>query len=139
VNSRGIDLPIRLQLQHSHWYCRTLKCITLRPRIFNQRAVQFLLIDTGPTGAWDWYQVPDHLKDTAVSDLLSKPQLSKFNRMVLGPNDSAVLDIMCQFEYRSLIHLFLSSPDSLIFEFPRFDLSFELRDGKLYSRAYLGY
>ena len=50
VNSWGIDLPIRLQLMHSHWYCRALKCITLRPHVFNQLAIQFLLMDTGPTG-----------------------------------------------------------------------------------------
>jgi len=59
--------------------------------------------------------------------------------MVLVANDSRLLDIMCQFESRSLNHTFLSATESLIFKFPRFDLSLELRDGKLYSQAYLGY
>jgi len=141
VQSWGIDLPIRLQCMYSHWYCRALKCITLRPHVFNQHAVHFLLLNADQTSSWDCYQVPDHLKDEDVSHLLSETRLSTFDRLVLVSNDSAVFEIMSHFDSPSFIHTFLSSHDTknLIFEFPRFDLSFELLDGKLHSRDYLGY
>ena len=43
----GQDLPERLKRMHSHWYSREAGRIVLRPIRFNERSVQFVLIDTG--------------------------------------------------------------------------------------------
>jgi hypothetical protein len=167
----GKELPIRLKVMHSHWYCRRLQIIVLRPMYFKERAVSFILkseccnhhaddsaevtepeeddsmvtIPRWSTMVWMCFSVPEHRQSVPWQEL--QEDISFMDRLVLH-SCSNVLNILREFEPgESLVHFYLAADKahkcdlqrSVLFELPRFDLSFELINYKMKSRNFLGF
>lgn len=168
MESWGQDLPIRLQKMHSHWYCRKLRIVVLRQQAFCEREPQFILVhyDTtiasnyhhevckvpsvkkhaGESGhggslAWLCFRLLDHqAKERSWLDHL-RGSLSLLERLVLPDASSAAMHILRKFETEpGVVHAFYDADGVLIFELPRYDLSFQLEEsGKLLSRNFVGF
>ena len=49
------ELPVRLRSRlYSHWYCRETAAILLRPRSFDKRSVQFVLLKVNESSCVEW-------------------------------------------------------------------------------------
>ena len=141
VGAWGGELPIRLQQMHSHWLCRSMDTMVLRPVRFDQRSVQFIVMQStvllrlwheglhlhnfaGNPG-WLCFRVMDHQAD--LSWLTSTAQVDTFDQLVI-PADSKVLHVLGKFETQpGLVHAFYAADGAMIFELPRYDLAFELK------------
>mmetsp|Transcript_25198 Transcript_25198/g.53516 ORF Transcript_25198/g.53516 Transcript_25198/m.53516 type:complete len:470 (-) Transcript_25198:1029-2438(-) len=141
VAAWGAQLPIRLRQMHSHWYCRASHTIVLRERSYNGRNVHFMLLSSSKLTAhsqikfdpsnsiadsgWLCFRVPDHETELNWVELL--PRISAFDQLVL-PGESQMLRVLRKFEAQpGCIHAYYAACSRhLIFELPRFDLSFEL-------------
>ena len=140
IETWGNNLPPRLQALHSHWYCRSRRCIVLRPIVFDQRSAQFLLHDHSGDNNWSCFKLPDDVNIFTCGQLLRDHQSNE--RLVQISEISHTLKVLSTFETVQFIHVLLKadSDESLIVEFPRYDLSFELDPlGKLRSRNYVGW
>lgn len=147
----GSMLPIRLKRMHSHWISRAQKVILLRPRLFSERTVHYIIthweapnaeIQAGGTDSdeskdWVCYRVPEH-RIGEKWDVLTQ-LIYTFDRLVLPKTlDATVVKVLQKFETDGgLIHALLRPDGSLIFEIPRFNLVFELsEEGILLSRSF---
>ena len=112
----------------------------LRPIVFDQRSAQFLLHDHSGDNNWRCVQLPDNDNTFTFGQLLRDHQSN--HRLVQISEISQTLKVLSAFETLQFIHVLLKadSDESLILEFPRYDLSFELDPlGKLQSRNYVGW
>ncbi len=159
----GDELPTRLQSMHSHWLCRERNVVVLRPPLFSQREVHFLLLDTCWTPGslipelfvkpslmnrqraarasgenWICSRVPGH-RQREHWWLELADEIGSFDQLVITEL-SVVHKSLLKFEPDSrLLHIFLTHDDTVVFELPRFDLSFELKGGALHSQNFLGF
>ena len=156
VGAWGGELPIRLQQMHSHWLCRSKNTIVLRPTRFDRRAVEFVLMHSSTIPSmwhlglkmhnyagnpgWLCFRVPDHL--AGLSWLESAKFVDTFDQLVL-PAESRVLHVLSKFETQpGLVHALYAADGALVFELPRYDIAFELKDDgtrKLCSKNFRGF
>ena len=142
VETWGQQLPFRLQQMHSHWYCRQVATVVLRPKTFYQRDVRFMMVRHATTdnSGWICYRVPDHHVKHAWLDV--RASLDIFDQLVLPDADSIVMRILRKFETEpGTVHIFRDANGVLIFELPRYDLGFKLDEesGKLRSMNFMGF
>eukprot|EP01035_Chromulina_nebulosa_P021325 gene21325-27629_t len=148
IETWGIDLPLRLQVMHSHWISRQRSIIVLRSVSFDQRDVSFLCRqDRSVDDHFSCYRVPENLSAKTWLELCDEPLLSTFDKLVLESNPATcpIIKILQKFELDSrLIHVYSTGEDSTTFELPRFGLSFTLNIkngnyGSLESNDYRGF
>ena len=158
VTCWGGDLPVRLREMHSHWICRAAGTVMLRPKLFNESGVHFLLNDARqqaadrtpgetpvPTGDWTCHRVPHHQKSMHWHDLNDLGARNTFDELVQA-GDSPVHKVLSKFEDPSFVHTLITPIGSsgggggLVFELPRYEITFEMTDqGTLRSMNFLGY
>ena len=156
----GDVLPRRLRELHSHWLCRDLGAIVVRPPDFRERDTNFLITYSGAGGAeegnakadlgsvYNCRRVPSQLRSDHWTSLLGQDQHVLADQLVLLEG-CAVSSVLSKFEEPWFIHAHRPLPTSgdmqhrsnLIFELPRLNLEFELSslDGTVRSRNYAGY
>ena len=143
------DLPVRLRELHSHWYCRTERVVLLRPHLFSEREVDFVLklpdaYQPDVSVGCQCMQITSHLRATDWMKLIDSEQFLH-DKLVL--HDSVAKDIFCKFESEEFVHTYESiMKQTLVFSLPRFKIEFELfpvcagrHEGKLVSKNYTGY
>ena len=157
VKTWGDDLPIRLQRMHSHWWCRGSHAIVLRPKLFNERGTDFILVppqfdlwsrlvphrtppSSSPTSTWKCLRVPHHTTGWHWTDLHQNVDSFDELRIPTDPNCPSLL-VLQKFErLPGVVHTLLSPSGTLIFELPRYDLRFELAgDGNLLSADFVSF
>ena len=155
VTKWGNELPIRLRHMHSHWLRRPTchdqrsvidamalgSVVLFRPRAFNNRSVQFLCVSERRDGA-QCYRVPEHLQQAPWTALHENAVKESFDRLMLPEEGERVVRILRKFEpNKELIHTLQTSIGDLLFELPRYGLTFELKqDGhQLSSKNFLGF
>ena len=152
----GGDLPVRLREMHSHWICRAADTIMLRPKLFNESGVHFLLNGArgeasdrtpdetpAPTPDWTCHRVPHHQKGMHWCDLNKLDARSTFDELVQA-GASPMYEVLSKFEDPCFVHTLIGGSSDggggLVFELPRYDLTFEMTDeGTLSSMNFLGY
>lgn len=122
-------LPTRLRLMHSHWYCRQLGTILLRPISFSEDGVSFIMKE-GIASEWSCYRVPDHLSKCSWR-ALAVDEENRFDRLVF--NDSSVVKVLRKLEDSQFIASYVKPSGEVAYELPRFDLSF--REDKYQTRS----
>ena len=143
------SLPQRLHTMYSHWYCKKLKSIFLRPIHFLDRDVHFILRPCDVEDVEDiknaifypctCFTVPQNRRGHHILDLYEElPNNPKdFDRLVLY--DPPLKGIFGKFENPLFIHTLITSQDTFVFCLPRFGLKFETRsDGKVHSLDFVG-
>ena len=150
VDSWCADLPVRLRELHSHWLCRELNVIVLRPVDFRGREIGFVIwLDAEPfqCGAasddlrgWACFRVPDHLQLRPWTELHLKSDL---DRLTVCVNvESTLQNTLSRLELPDFIHPYISPEGSVKFHLPRFDFEFHLSEetaGRLVSASHRGY
>ena len=137
----GGDLPIRLRHMHSHWLHRNVGVVLLRPRHFDKRDVQFFLSGLSEllSVSFECFCIPEHLQ-------MAPPPIDVIkatcDRLVLCDPSNRILRILSKFETdTALVHTYRSCTGALLFELPRFGLSFQLAENStsLQSLNFLGF
>ncbi|KAG2486452.1 hypothetical protein HYH03_014899 [Edaphochlamys debaryana] len=164
----GGQLPQRLRELYSHWLCRELNVIVLRPHSFQEHDTHFLIQCTPAAGAGagpgpgtsrvslDCRRVPPHLRRRHWADLHSRHWGELTDRLVLLSGCALADTLLSKLDAPQFVHCYQPAPPEpgaqslpwrLLFELPRFGFEFELRGGgngsgggaELASRAYPGY
>lgn len=145
------DLPERLQHMHSHWLCRAKGILLFRDPTFDRNRISFMLIgnkneDSSPCSTWSCYKIPEHMKNKDwLRELLPLCEQQYFDELILlsQPKLSSVWKVFNKFEVDGeYIHVLRTAESgTLLFELPRYGLSFELAGlcGTLRSLNYSGY
>ncbi|KXZ49831.1 hypothetical protein GPECTOR_19g282 [Gonium pectorale] len=142
----GAQLPERLRRLHSHWLCRELQAIVLRPPNFQQHASDYVVRCASAAGTvqYDCRRVPPHLRERVHwTDLLFPALFAELPYHLVLQRGSAVQDtVLAKLEDPRFIHTY--SDDSgqcvVLYELPRYGLEFALQsDGQLTSRNFNGY
>ncbi|CAN0484219.1 unnamed protein product, partial [Discosporangium mesarthrocarpum] len=115
------DLPVRLRHMHSHWLCRDLDVVVLRPVGFQQRETDFV-IHLAKSGEATCVRIPTHRRSQHWLDLLPS---SDSNKLVLVKGRNRVLQVLSKFESPAagpgaLVHAYLRPSGGLVFDMPRF-------------------
>lgn len=150
----GSRLPIRLKEMYSHWLCRIQNAVLLRPKLFYERTVHYIITneESCATESADIRTDQGHLDETKGSVCYRIPEhrieedwnvlvrtLRGCDKLVV-PNlhHATVLEVLRKFEpNRENIHCLLRPNDTLLFEIPRFNLVFELsEEGTLLSKNF---
>lgn len=150
----GSKLPIRLKSMHSHWLCRNQNAVLLRPQLFYERTVHYIIKNGescatqnadiradqdhfDETKGWVCYRIPEHRTEEDWNVLMGT--LHDCDKLVV-PNllHATVFKVLQKFEpHREYIHTLLRPDDTLVFEIPRFNLAFELsEEGTLLSKNF---
>ncbi|CAM9849170.1 unnamed protein product [Discosporangium mesarthrocarpum] len=121
------DLPMMLRDMHSHWLCRDLDVVVLRPVGFQQRETDFV-IRLAASGEATCVRIPAHRRLKHWLDLLPS---SDSNKLVLVKGEHRVLQVLSKFESpaagpEALVHAYIRPSGGLVFDMPRFGLEFEL-------------
>jgi hypothetical protein len=125
------NLPIRLQKIHSHWYCKKQSTVVFRGVSFDNHDVSFLIKKQHDTTD-RCYRVQENDAKCHWMDLCKEDKIKSLDSLVIEkiPNSCPVVNIFKKFETdRGLIHVYYAGGNgkALIFELPRFDLSFSFR------------
>ena len=98
----------------------------------------------GGDSGWVCCRVPEHLQSSRWAVMLA--DVNSFDQLVLaheaqaGEELAKVQRVLLEFEpFPRYHHLFLDKAGTLLFELPRFGISFELVEGALHSRDFLGF
>ncbi|KAF5833854.1 hypothetical protein DUNSADRAFT_9691 [Dunaliella salina] len=130
----GGELPIRLRKMHSHWICRSLNAILLRPIAFQDRHVHFLtqlkpapaapaaaaaaadrgaqLDSSGSSSSserqvYTCWRIPPHLQALPWLQLLHERQAELTDCLIL-PGTSYICSVLSKMEPLQYIHSYIS-------------------------------
>lgn len=118
------DLPPLLREKHSHWFSERYHVVIMRGQAYRDRRVEYAITPGGT------YVLSHQIHTDTLLDMTRKFQAC--NRLVLG--ETSVSETLGNFEYQEYIHLTVDPEGTLIcFSFPRYKLSFQLKDGILVS------
>lgn len=138
----GKELPIRLQKLHSHWLCREGAVVILRGICFNQQEVYYVirLEDEGHGGVYKSICkcIPHYRQSDDLITLMKT--MGSMDSLVV--HTSPVIGILAKFESSKYIHVLSTETDGkerIKFEFVRFGLTFEVKEGELVCLEIAGY
>jgi hypothetical protein len=145
----GRELPQRLQELHSHWYSDTEGVLVLRPVLFRNKEVHYILKTTWwdreeeekdaklstevlhsweYNSSWDEFNcvcVPNHFQAQVWQKSLEAA--ADFDQLVLLTGSPEIPRVLEKFECKEFIHVHVTpEPKRLKFVLPRFKLEFEL-------------
>jgi hypothetical protein len=118
-----------------NWHSRNLRVSTQSKPSLEAR---------GGGSGWVCCRVPEHLQSSKWAVMLA--DVSSFDQLVLAHEAQAgeelhkVQRVLLEFEpFLRYHHLFLDKAGRLLFELPRYGISFELVEGALHSRDFLSF
>jgi hypothetical protein len=138
----GEELPVRLRELHSHWLWREKNILVLRPTRLHEpcdrSCAYFLKLDHGAC-----FRVPEPMKNLPITDLSESNAI--VYRLVQCRGD--FINVLAKFEASQYIHTFVRTDEEVPeegmairqIEFPRYRMTFEIKDGQVLSRDYRGY
>ena len=117
-------LPARLLEMHSHWYCPQLGIIQIRPILFSNKTIDYLV--DAPSGICYKVENRDGLeRETLLQNFRNPSTRDVLEKIVQVPKSLAT--ILSKFETKKFIHgYYKSSTSQFTIELPRYGLQFDL-------------
>ncbi|TMW55336.1 hypothetical protein Poli38472_013227 [Pythium oligandrum] len=126
--------PDRLTELHSHWYCPQQDCVLLRGRQIDQKTVFFVVEFDKDQALCAQVPTVDQLQLSMRQIVQKTSEYSVF----VAPIEP-IVRIFSKFEDARYIHFLSASEGVLEIELPRAELSFFVREGRIYSKNYCDY
>jgi len=126
-------LPSRLRSMHSHWLLRDRNIVLVRGIGFNDRDVSFVIVTGTPDRGVKC--VDKHLQQKNIEQLQNL--LDEMDTLVICR--SKAMDVLAKFEDRRFIHPLRNCQSQLRFFLPRYNLTFQSRNGALHCQEIVGY
>ena len=133
------ELPERLRMMHSHWYCPERGIILLRDIEFSRRNVHFVIENNPDNNCWTCFQIPLYLHESIWNKICEKSiELNQFHALI---ESNPLRNIFMKFEDSKFIHIYSLPGGESVIELPRFQLQFQRNKDSsvIYSLDYTGY